>query len=180
MNNYIIFYPKDIDNNDEPKDTVLWEVKYNVHESMLGLPDHILSLLKEEHKQAYPLEKWHHELTNLGMQIIYDYVYAKEYAYFVQNIPFFTATLSALDLNRFNNQIVIKQKIGKKLLKEMNLRNQGSMHPERFHKRMIELTDISEDKFLIHEDICDALINLENLCERCVQYESQIQWKSIC
>ena len=180
MNNYIIFYPKDIDANDEPKNTVLWEVKYNVHESILGLPDYILSLLKQEQKEAYPLEKWHYEFTNLGMQIIYDYVYAKEYAYFVQNIPFFTATLSALDLNRFNNQIVIKQKIGKKLLKEMNLRNQGSMHPEKFHKRMIELTDISEDKFLVHEDICDALINLENLCERCVQYESQIEWKSIC
>lgn len=180
MNNYIIFYPKDIDSNDEPKDTVLWEVKYHLHSSMLGLPDYILSLLEEEQKVALPLTKWHYEFSQLNMQIIYDYVYAKEYAYFVDNMPLFTATISALDINRFNNQIVVKQKMGKKLLKEMKLRNQGAMHPEKFHKKMIELTDISDEQFLMHEDICDALLNLESLCQKCVQYESMIEWKSIC
>jgi hypothetical protein len=180
MNHYIIFYPKDIDYNDEPKETVLWEVKYNADSSIIELPDYILNLLQSEQKEAYPINKWHDEFTNLGMQLIYDYVYAKEYAYFMNNTPFFTATLSALDLNRFNNQIVVKIKVGRKLLKEMKLKNQGIMHPEKFHKKMIELTDISEKQFLIHEEICDTLINLENLCEKCVQYESLIEWKSIC
>ena len=45
----------------------------------------------------------------------------------------------------------------------MKLKNQGIMHPEKFHKKMIELTDMSEEQFLIHEEICDTLINLENL-----------------
>ena len=83
MNHYIIFYPKDIDYNDEPKETVLWEVKYHTHSGMIGLPDYLLSLLQAEQKEAYPIGKWHSEFTNLGMQLIYDYVYAKEYAYFV-------------------------------------------------------------------------------------------------
>ena len=135
MNHYIIFYPKDIDYNDEPKETVLWEVKYNADNIIIELPDHILKLLQSEQKEAYPINKWHDEFTNLGMQLIYDYVYAKEYAYFMNNTPFFTATLSALDLNRFNNQIVVKIKVGRKLLKEMKLKNQGIMHPKNFIKK---------------------------------------------
>ena len=37
MKKYILFSPKDIDQNDEPKDSVLWEVKYKVHQTIQGL-----------------------------------------------------------------------------------------------------------------------------------------------
>ena len=114
MSKYIIFYPSDLDMKDEPKETVLWEVKYKLHDSILGLPDILTNLLKQEMTKTYPLSFWHNEFVNMNMQLIYDYIYAKEYAYFVDNIPVFTATVTALDLNRFNNEVVLKQKIAKK------------------------------------------------------------------
>lgn len=180
MSKYIIFYPSDLDMKDEPKETVLWEVKYKLHDSILGLPDILTNLLKQEMTKTYPLSFWHNEFVNMNMQLIYDYIYAKEYAYFVDNIPVFTATVTALDLNRFNNEVVLKQKIAKKILKDMKLKYNGSMHPEKFHKKMYTLVDLSEEEFISEETMADAVINLEYLCEKCLQYESPIEWKTIC
>ena len=65
MSKYIIFYPSDLDIKDEPKDTVLWEVKYKLHDSILGLPDIIGNLLKQEMTKTYPLSFWHKEFVNM-------------------------------------------------------------------------------------------------------------------
>lgn len=178
MKKYILFYPSDTDDSDDPKDTILWEVKYKVQQSIISLPIDILSVLDEE-QPPLPLSRWEDEFQKLSMYLIYDYSYAKEYAYFVDNQPVLTATLMALDINRFNNQVVIKQKIAKKLLNQMKLRNKGAMHPEKFHVKMLEYVDLSDERYLVEEEVSEVLYELENLCESCLQYESTIEWKPI-
>ena len=91
----------------------------------------------------------------------------------------FTATISALDINKFNNEVLVKIKVAKEILSTMNLNENGSMHPEKFHNKMIEYVDLSEEEFVKKEDISQYLYDLETLCERCLQYESNIEWKSI-
>ena len=134
--------------------------------------------MDEEHPPL-PLAQWEKDFKELNLYLIYDYSYAKEYAYFVDNQPVLTATLMALDLNRFNNQVVIKQKVAKKLLNQMKLRNKGAMHPEKFHTKMLEYVDLSDERYLVEEEVSEVLYELENLCECCLQYESSIEWKPI-
>ena len=61
----------------------------------------------------------------------------------------------------------------------MNLRNKGTMHPEKFHLKMLEYVDLSDDRYLVEEEVSEVLYELENLCESCLQYESSIEWKPI-
>lgn len=180
MKKYILFSPRDIDLSDQPSDTVLWEVKYKVHQTIVGLPEEILDVLDESKSAPLPLKKWHEEFDALGLEILYDFPYMKEYAILDDDDkPLFTATLSALDINKFNNEVVIKINLASRLLNTMKLKQQGSMHPEKFHNKMVELIDLSDEEFILSEDVSRFLYDLESLCERCMQYESNIEWKSI-
>ena len=50
------------------------------------------------------------------------------------------------------------------------------MHPEKFYKKLITVIDLSE--VILDEDvILSALLQLEEICESCVQYESNIEWR---
>lgn len=180
MKKYILFSPKDIDQNDEPKDSVLWEVKYKVHQTIQGLPKEVLDVLDDSKSTPLPCKKWHEELIPLGLEMLYDFPYMKEYGILDDNDDaLFTATISALDINKFNNEVLVKIKVAKEILSTMDLKENGCMHPEKFHKKMIEYVDLSEEEFIKKEDISKYLFDLETLCERCLQYESNIEWKSI-
>jgi hypothetical protein len=72
----------------------------------------------------------------------------------------------ALDINRFNNQVVIKQKFAKKLLNQMNLRSKGAMHPEKFHAKMLQYVDLTDDRDLVEEEVSEVLYELENLLRK--------------
>jgi hypothetical protein len=179
MKKYIVFYPKDVDHNDDPNDSVLWDVKYKVHQTISGLPEYIHDLLETMCSEPFPLNRWKKEFELLGLELIYDYPYMKEYAIMDDKVVLFTATLLALDINKYNNEIIVKNKTGQQLLKSLNLNEKGSMHPEKFHNMMVQFVDLSDDEYIKNEDISDFLYNLETLCERCLQYESKIEWKTI-
>lgn len=180
MKKFILFTPQDIDYSDDPPDTVLWQVKLKIVENILNLPEDICSMLQSSDTAAFPLKKWQEEFDNIGLQLIYDYPYAKEYAVLDDNDkPLLTATLTALDINKFNNELLVKLRTGTKILKSMNLNIRGSMHPEKFHNKMVEFVDLSDDSFIKTEDISSFLFDLEELCERCLQYETNIEWKTI-
>lgn len=172
---YILFYPKDID-DEEPKDTVLWKCTFRIHKDM-KLPEEIQEMVDEKDHPPLPLSKWEGAFYNL--HLLYDFTYAKEYVYLVDNVPVFTVSLLALDINRENNQIVVKEKLAEKILNQMSLKLKGSMHPEKFYKKLINEVDLSEDTLLREEDVTDIMLNLECLCEQCLHYESPIEWKPV-
>lgn len=80
MKRYILFTPQDFDYSDNPSDTVLWQVKLKVYENILDLPDVSSSMLKTPENLALPLCKWQEDFENIGLELIYDYPFAKEYA----------------------------------------------------------------------------------------------------
>ena len=180
MKRFILFTPQDVDYSDNPSDTVLWQVKLKVYKNLLDLPEIICLLLKSPEDIALPLAKWQEDFENIGLELIYDYPFAKEYAVLdEENNPLFTATLSALDINKYNNELLIKLRTGSDILKSMNLKEKGSMHPEKFHNKMVEFVDLSDESYIKTEDISNFLFDLEELCERCLQYETNIEWKTI-
>lgn len=180
MKRYILFTPHDFDYSDNPSDTVLWQVKLKVYENILDLPDVLSLMLNTPEDFALPLCKWQEDFENIGLELIYDYPFAKEYAVLdEEKNPLLTATLSALDINKYNNELLVKLRTGSNVLKSMNLKERGSMHPEKFHNKMVEYVDLSDDSFIKTEDISSFLFDLEELCERCLQYETNIEWKTI-
>ena len=44
---------------------------------------------------------------------------------------------------------------------------------------MLEYVDLSDERYLVEEEVSEVLYELENLCESCLQYESSIEWKPI-
>jgi len=121
MKKYILFSPKDIDQNDEPKDSVLWEVKYKVHQTIQGLPKEVLDVLDDSKSTPLPCKKWHEEFIPLGLEMLYDFPYMKEYGILDDNDDaLFTATISALDINKFNNEVLVKIKVAKEILSTMD------------------------------------------------------------
>ena len=180
MKKFILFTAKDLDYSDSPPDTVLWQIKLKIVENILDLPQDVCKLLQNTEHVAFPLKKWQEDLENIGLELIYDYPYAKEYAVLDDNEnPLLTATLTALDINKFNNELLVKLRTGSEILKTMNLTTKGCMHPEKFHNKMVEFVDLSEESYVKSEEISSFLFDLEELCERCLQYETNIEWKTI-
>lgn len=180
MKKFILFSPVDLDYSDSPPETVLWQVKLKIVENVLDLPESFCELIQNQNSVALPLDNWIEKFESIGLSLLYDYPYAKEYAVIDEhNQPILTATLTALDINKFNNELLIKVKTGSKILQSMNLGIKGSMHPEKFHHKMLELVDLSEESFIKSEDVSSFLFELEELCERCLQYETNIEWKTI-
>jgi hypothetical protein len=61
----------------------------------------------------------------------------------------------------------------------MNLKNSGSMHPEKFENKLVDCIDLSEDEVIQEDEFIEVLFSLENLCTYCLNYESFIEWKTI-
>ena len=51
------------------------------------------------------------------------------------------------------------------------------MHPEKFHKKLVQFIDLSQNDTALVENIFEALTELEDLCTECISYESFLEWK---
>ena len=171
---YILFYPQETDDLDTPSNNVLWKAEYKV---AADLPSELISMVEEKEPPPLPLHVWEEKLEDY--ELLFDYNYVKEYVYYLDNVPILQVELTALDINRENNQIVVKEKLAKKILNQMNLSIKGSLHPEKFYKKLINYVDLSDETLLKEDDATNIMLNLENLCEQCLQYESKIEWKIV-
>jgi hypothetical protein len=52
------------------------------------------------------------------------------------------------------------------------------MHPEKFYNKMTSILDLTEEEMENEAFVLQTLLELENLCEECVKYESFIEWKT--
>jgi glutaredoxin 2 len=86
-------------------------------------------------------------------------------------------TIQAKDLNTNFNQIIIPKNIARDILNEMKLPMFGKMHPEKFHKKLVQFIDLSQNDTALVENIFEALTELEDLCTECISYESFLEWK---
>lgn len=179
MTDYVLFQPHNFVYKEEPDETVLWRVSYHLRKNIIDLPEHISSLMSLNFPQTYPIKYWEEEFKKLNLSLLFDYPYAKEYGYFVDNFVVFTATLTAQDLSSFHNEVLIDKKIARRFLRQMRLSRTGFMHPEKFYNRLITKVDLSLKKEEDEEELVEALCFLEELCEKCMQYESFLEWKNI-
>ena len=105
-------------------------------------------------------------------------VYAKTLNYWDYIMPdAVRITIQAKDLNTNFNQIIIPKNIAKDILNEMKLPMFGKMHPEKFHNKLVQYIDLSQDDTALVENIFEALTELEDLCTECISYESFLEWK---
>jgi hypothetical protein len=178
MSKYIVFYPADVDISDKVKDTVLWKAKYKLQDESY-VPADFVNKINTTNDPPLPMSHWKHWMEDLGLNLLYDFSYLKEYAYFVKDIPVFIVTLRALDLNTEHKEVIVRSNLAEKILQEMKLKTSGSMHPEKFENKLIDCVDLSEDEVIQEDEIIEILFELENLCTYCLNYESFIEWKAI-
>lgn len=181
MFNYTFFYPENYREKDEPDDTTLWKVKYSLSSDIIDFPAYIVELCDNVYSdKAFSLEYLQKNLEEIGLKLKHDYPFAKEYIYEDKYNVLFIATLIAQDIGGYNNLIKIPSEFSQKILEDMNLPEAGRYHPEKFHKKLVELLDLSEKKYQLDtEDYINSLIDLENLTLRCLEYETMIEWNNI-
>ena len=178
MAKHIVFQPVDLDSDDNVKDTVLWAASFQVHpEIEPTIPQEMLALVNNKSSIAYPLAYWQSEFNKLGFELDIDFPYCKEFVWDYVMPDAVRITIKAKDLNTNYNQIIIPKQLAKKLLEEMNLPLFGKMHPEKFHKKLISYIDLSQNNYVMDDNVFEILTELEDLCSECVSYESFIEWK---
>ena len=178
MSKHVVFQPLDLNNNDEVKETVLWSATFHVHpEIEPTLPKEMLALVKNKVTVSYPLSYWQTEFTKLGFVLDMDFPYCKEYAWDFVIPDAVRITIKANDLNTNYNQIIVPKPIAKEILDDLNLTLFGKMHPEKFHKKLVEYIDLSQSNMALVDNVFEALTELEDLCAECISYESFIEWK---
>lgn len=182
----ILFTPSEYKIKDEPDKHTLWQVHYRLHDNLKFLdkeinpiPASVLEMMEKDIDESLPLQKWEEEFGKLGLEINREYPFAKEYVYRENAITFFSATIYAMDLNRYDNEIEMGYKVAELILKEMNYDFKGKAHPEKFYQKMISAIDLSDKHFTEKVEYSVALMLLEELCHRCLQYEKYIEWKII-
>jgi len=180
MSKYIIFHPANQISKDEPGNEILWTVDFNLKSGEdTNIKIYIYDFLEGQIENCYPLTYIEQNLYEMGMEKKYDFPYKKEF-YFVDQLGMeFIATLTALDINGFESTVKLKKKFAQVLLKDMNLPPEGNLHPERFLRSLSSFIDLSDEKYELYENNFDDLLDLENLCDRCLQYETNIEWKII-
>lgn len=178
MSKYIIFFPSDVDASENIKDTVLWKAKYKLQDESY-VPADFVNKINTTNDPPLPMTHWKHWMEDLGLSLLFDFSYLKEYAYFVKDIPVFVVTLRALDLNTERKEVVVRSNLAEKILGEMGFKSSGSMHPEKFQNKIIDCVDLSEDEIVQEEELINILFDLENLCTYCLNYESFIEWKVV-
>ena len=177
MSKHVVFQPVDL-GDDEVKDTVLWAATFHIHPDIEPtLPEEMLALINSKNTINYPLAYWQKEFSNLGFVLDLDFPFCKEYAwdYFMPDAV--SITIHAKDLNTNFNQIIIPKTIARDILNEMKLPMFGKMHPEKFHKKLVQYIDLSQSNSSLVDNIFEALTELEDLCTECISYESFIEWK---
>lgn len=177
MSKHVVFQPVDL-GDDEVKDTVLWSATFHIHpEIEPTLPQEMLALINSKNTINYPLAYWQKEFTNLGFVLDMDFPYCKEYAWDYYMPDAVRITIKAKDLNTNFNQIIVPKTIARDILNEMKLPLFGKMHPEKFHKKLVQYIDLSQSDLNLTDNIFEALTELEDLCAECISYESFIEWK---
>jgi hypothetical protein len=186
MSKAILFTPSEYKINNEPDKYTLWQVHYKLHDSIKfvnnetnTIPTDILKLIDVELAESLPLDKWEEEFGKLDLDIYLDFPFAKEYVFRDQENILFSATLYAMDLNRYDNEVEMAYKIAEKILTEMNYSSKGKAHPEKFYKKLVTTIDLSDKQFTEKVEYSVALMLLEELCHRCLQFEKDIEWKLI-
>ena len=178
MAKHVVFQPLDLDTDDEVKDTVLWSASFRIHPDIEPtLPEEMLALVKNKTQIAYPLPYWQKEFENLGFACRYDYPYCKEFTWDYMFDEAVTITIKAKDINAEYNQIIVPKHLAKQIMDEIDLPLFGKMHPEKFHKRLVDYIDLSQTNQTLVDSIFEVLTELENLCAECIQYESFVEWK---
>lgn len=186
MSKCFLFSPLNFEYSEEPEANTLWQVKYKVHKTYTAALD-ILELLPEAIDEyasvscveGLSLDKWQTLFEELNLEIIYDFPFVKEYALYDNDQVAFTATIYAMDLSRFENELEVDMKIGEDFLSEMNYTFKGNVHPEKFYNKMIETIDLCDKSSSELLEYSIFLLLLEQLCHRCLQYEKNIEWKII-
>lgn len=178
MKKHVVFYASDINSEEKPNSNVLWAANFNLSEEYkFSLPTNLLQAVTQDYKTiCYPLAWWKKEFEKLAFELDIDYPYAKEYTWSWQGTEALRVTVKANDINSCSNQVIIPRKIAKIILNEMELGLAGTMHPEKFYKKLIAVMDLSE-MILDADTTLSALLQLEEICESCVKYESNIEWR---
>ena len=180
MAKYTLFHPKNQIEQDEPKNDVLWRLNFNLKtEDKVDFKIYVYDLFEDSVNDCFPLPYLEKSMNELGMEKIYDFPFKKEYSFVDQNGLEIIATLTALDLNGFDNGVKLTKKLADVLLKDMKLPTEGELHPERFMRKLSTYIDLSDKKYDTYERNFDSLLELENLCDKCLQYETNIQWQLI-
>jgi hypothetical protein len=178
MKKHVVFFASDINSEEQPNPNVLWAANFHMSdEYKFTLPENLLQAVTKDYKTiSYPLAWWKKEFEKLSFELDIDYPYAKEYIWSWAQIEALRVTIKAHDINSCSNQIIIPRKIAKIILSEMHLGLAGSMHPEKFYNKLIDVMDLSE-MILDADTVLDNLLQLEEICESCVKYESNIEWR---
>lgn len=178
MKKHVVFFPSDINSEEEPNANVLWSANFNLSEEYkFTLPSTLIQAVTKDYKTiSYPLSWWQNEFKKLSFVLDIDYPYAKEFVWSWENSEALRVTIKANDINSCSKTSIIPRKVAKIILDELQLGLSGSMHPEKFYKKIISLIDLS-DTIEDTDKVLAALLELEDICESCVQYESNIEWR---
>ena len=179
MAKHVIFQPSDLPDNEEVSDNVLWSASFKLAEEFKDIvPESIFKTVNNTKEPVtYPLKYWQKEFTSLNFKLEFDYPYNKEYAWYHQGDEALRVTIKANDIATNSNQIILPKNLAKKILDELSLPLFGKMHPEKFHKKLVQFIDLSQNDTALVENIFEALTELEDLCTECISYESFLEWK---
>jgi len=164
----------------EEPDDVLWKINFNIKsEDKIDLKIYVYDLATDTLNDSFPLKYLEKSMHEMGMEKIYDFPFCKEYI-FTDNLGLtFIATLTALDMNGSKNSLKLKKKFAELIIQDLDLPREGKMHPEKFLRRLSGKLDFSEKKYEAYDKNFDTLLELENLCSKCLQYETNLEWKII-
>lgn len=179
MGKYVLFTPEHLCMNEEPDESCLWKVDYKIKTDENRSLNVYICNLDLGIMDTYPLSYLEKNMDEMGMEKIYDFPFCKEYI-FTDNLGLtFIATLTALDMNGSKNSLKLKKKFAELIIQDLDLPREGKMHPEKFLRRLSSKLDFSEKKYEAYDKNFDTLLELENLCSKCLQYETNLEWKII-
>jgi hypothetical protein len=180
MAKYIVFKPSDLNDDEVPSSSILWRAKFSIAEKFQELiPASIFELIDQKDKHiSYPIAYWESEFKKLNFKKIYDFPFAKEFIWELEDELALTITINAQDINANHTKIIVSKSIAKVILGQMGMDSFGKLHPEKFYNKMTSILDLSEEEMENEAFVLQTLLELENLCEECVKYESFIEWKT--
>lgn len=143
--------------------------------------EYLVDFLEKRIGIAYPLSFWIdrincYEEINYGV----DYPYKKHLVFYddFEN-EHLNVTLTALDVNAENHSCTHPYEVAKSLLLALKLPIEGNMHAEKFYHKLKLFCEKSSYDANKLKGLVVLLSTLEQLCEHCVKYESEIEWKVI-
>lgn len=179
MSEFVLFMPENFNEDEEPSDDILWQVKYKLHGDGFTANVYLYDIINQDITDTFTLEAVETNMYEMGLEKVFDFPFAKEYVFEDDFGILFSATATALDLHGFENKLKINKKFAKIIFDDLKLPLQGKMHPEKFLRLLGKSIDFSEEKYEQYDKNFDLLLELENICNRCLQYETNIEWKII-